>query len=366
MRERLQAILDRFDHLTDQLSDPAVISDTQKFRSLSQERSSLERVVELSRVFLDLTKRKEGAEELIKSGGEMAELASEEIREVNRELPELEKKILIELLPKDPHEGRNTLIEIRAGAGGDEASLFAADLIRMYMKYAGKKGWSSEIISESFSEKGGYKEVVAMLSGPDVYGSLKFESGVHRVQRIPVTEASGRIHTSTVTVAIMPEATDAEVHIDEKDLKIDTMRAGGAGGQHVNKTESAVRITHLPTNTIVICRDERSQIKNRARAMQVLRTRLLDQQIEKQNSELAAQRKAQVGTGDRSERIRTYNFQQERVTDHRIGLTLKKLTSVMEGDLDEIIQSLQQDEYTRKLAESLGQPVPTRQVSNED
>jgi peptide chain release factor 1 len=244
------------------------------------------------------------------------------------------------------------MLEIRAGAGGDEASLFAADLLRMYAKYASKQGWRFEILSESFSEKGGYKEVIAAIEGSEVYTALKFESGVHRVQRVPVTEAMGRIHTSTVTVAIMPEADETDVDINEKDLRIDVFRAGGKGGQGVNTTDSAVRIVHLPTNTVVVCQDERSQIKNKAKALKVLRTRLLDARISAQAAERAANRKSQVGTGDRSERIRTYNFPQERVTDHRIGLTLKRLTSVMEGDLDEIIESLQQDEYSKLLAES--------------
>lgn len=353
MRERLQTILDRFEHITRELSNPVVIANSEKFRELSQERASIEALVSLSQVYLRTLSKKEEAEEIVKTGGELADLAAEEIREANAALPNLEKQILVELLPKDPNDSKNVVLEIRAGAGGDEASLFAADLLRMYFKYAAKKGWRGEILSESFSEKGGYKEVVALLSGANVYRDLKFESGVHRVQRVPTTEANGRIHTSTVTVAIMPEASEAEIQINDKDLRIDVFRAGGKGGQGVNTTDSAVRVTHLPTNTVVICQDERSQIKNKAKAMKVLASRLLDAKEQAQNAERAANRKSQVGTGDRSERIRTYNFPQERVTDHRIGLTLKQLTSVVDGNLDEIVAALQQDEYSRLLAENM-------------
>lgn len=351
MKERLKTILDRFAHLTHELSDPAVISDNNKFRQLSQERAGLEKLVEYAEEFLKLLDAKEHAEELIKAGGEMGELAHEELTEINQRLPDLEKKITIELLPKDPNEGKDIFLEIRAGAGGDEASIFAADLFRMYSKYAGKKGWRVEIMSESYSEKGGYKEVIASISGAGSYQALKFESGVHRVQRVPATEANGRIHTSTVTVAVMPEATESDITIEEKDLRIDVFRAGGKGGQGVNTTDSAVRIVHLPTNTVVVCQDERSQIKNKAKAMKVLRTRILEAERSRLETERAADRKSQVGTGERNERIRTYNFPQERMTDHRIGLTLHRLTSIMEGDLDEIVETLQKDEYSRLLAE---------------
>jgi len=353
VKERLETIIDRFEHLTRELSNPDVINNTNKFRELSQERSSLEGIVALAHLYLENLKKKQQAEEIFSVGGELADLASEEIREVDAAIPELEKKILVELLPRDPNDSKNVVLEIRAGAGGDEAALFAADLLRMYFKFAGKRGWSGEVLSESFAEKGGYKEVVALLTGTNVYRELKFESGVHRVQRVPTTEANGRIHTSTVTVAIMPEATEAEVDIHDRDLRIDVFRAGGKGGQGVNTTDSAVRITHLPTNTVVICQDERSQIKNKAKAMKVLASRLLDAKESAQNAERAANRKAQVGTGDRSERIRTYNFPQERVTDHRIGLTLKQLTSVVDGNLDDIIAALQQDAYSKLLAENM-------------
>jgi len=351
LKERLKTIIDRFEHLTHELSDPAIISDNNKFRELSRERSNLEKLVEHAHQYLDFTNRKEQAEEILKTGGDLVEMAHEEMHEINAAMPALEKLILLELLPKDPNAGKNIMLEIRAGAGGDEASIFAADLTRMYIKYAGKRGWATEILSESFSEKGGYKEVVVEMSGADVYQSLKFESGVHRVQRVPATEAQGRIHTSTVTVALMVEAEETQVTIDDKDLKIETMRAGGAGGQHVNKTESAIRITHMPSGIVVHCMEQRSQIKNRARAMQILRTKLYDRKAAEAAAIRSAERKSQVGTGERNERIRTYNFPQGRMTDHRIGLTLHQLTAVMEGNLEEIIEALQSDEYSRLLAE---------------
>ena len=351
MKDRLKKALDRFEHLTAELSNPDVIKNAEQFKKLSQERSNLENLVVLARAYLQACEQKEHVEEMIKAGDEMAELAHEELKELEPQILTLENQIRLELLPKDPHAGKNIILEIRAGAGGDEASLFAADLLRMYAKYAAEKGWRIEILSESFSEKGGYKEVTATIEGRDVYTKLKYESGVHRVQRVPATEAMGRIHTSTVTVAIMPEADETDITINEKDLRIDVFRAGGKGGQGVNTTDSAVRVVHLPTNTVVICQDERSQIKNKAKAMKVLRARLLDAQVTAQEEARAADRKSQVGTGDRSERIRTYNFPQERITDHRIGLTLKKLSSVIEGDLDDIVEALQQDDYTKQLAE---------------
>ena len=351
MLDRLKAAIDRFDHLTAQLADPDVIQNSELFRKLSQERASIEALVALSHEYLQEKSNFEQALELSQTSGDLGELALQEIYELKPKIEDLEKRIRIELLPKDPDEEKNVILEIRAGAGGDEASLFAMDLFRMYLRFAQNQGWRTEVLSESFSGQGGYKEVSASIEGQDVYRFLKYESGVHRVQRIPVTEASGRIHTSTVTVAIMPEATEADIQIDDKDLRIDVYRAGGKGGQGVNTTDSAVRITHLPTNTVVVCQDERSQIKNKAKAMKVLRARLLQAKVEEQEAKRAANRKAQVGTGDRSERIRTYNFPQERVTDHRIGLTLKKLSTVMKGDLQEIIESLQQEDYSRRLAE---------------
>lgn len=354
LRERLQSAIDRFEHLTAQLSDPQIIQNNSKFRELSRERSQLEKIVELSKQYFQVTQEVSEHEEMMQAGGELALLASEELPTLQQRAQDLEKEIQIELLPKDPDEGKNILLEIRAGAGGEEASLFAADLFRAYLKFAQKRGFRVEILSESFADMGGYKEVVASIEGADVYRVFKYESGVHRVQRIPATEGSGRIHTSTVTVAIMAEATEQDIEIEEKDLRVDVFRASGKGGQGVNKTESAVRIVHLPTNTIVQCQDERSQIKNKEKAMKVLRARLLAVKVEEAEKARAAERRSQVGTGDRSERIRTYNFPQERVTDHRIGLTLKKLSSVIEGDFDEIVTALQQDDYAKRLAQSMG------------
>ncbi len=351
MRERLQRVLDRYAHITSELANPEIIQNANRFRELSQERAQLSPVVALAEEYLSLTKDLEESKAMMAAGGEFAELARQEITELETKLPDLERRLLVGLLPPDPFAGKNIILEIRAGAGGDEASLFVMDLFRMYSRFAAKKNWHVEIMNESFSEKGGYKEVIASMEGADVYNTLKYESGVHRVQRIPVTEASGRIHTSTVTVAIMPEADESDISINDKDLRIDVYRSGGKGGQGVNTTDSAVRVVHLPTNTVVICQDERSQIKNKAKAMKVLRTRLLDAEREKQFSERAADRKSQVGSGERNERIRTYNFPQERLTDHRINFTLKRLSSVMEGDLDEIIAALQQDDYTRQLAQ---------------
>lgn len=352
LEDRLKTVLDRFEHLTSQLSDPELASNPRQFQELSKERAHIEGAATLGKEYLDCLKRKADAEEMIQSGGEMAELAQEELREINSRLPDLGDEIRLSLLPKDPFADKDIFLEIRAGAGGEEASLFAVDLFRMYSKFAADNSWRLELISESFAGQGGYKEVVAMIRGKEVYNRLQYESGVHRVQRIPSTESSGRIHTSTVTVAVLPEAEEEDLKINSKDLRIDVFRAGGKGGQGVNTTDSAVRITHLPTNTVVICQDERSQIKNKAKAMSVLRSRILTTIRDAEAKELSDNRKSQVGTGDRSERIRTYNFPQERVTDHRISLTLKKLTMVMNGEMNEIIDALQKEDYTRKLAEA--------------
>ena len=279
----------------------------------------------------------------------MREMAEEELTELRQRLADKTQEARIALLPKDPDDHKNAVLEVRAGAGGDEAGLFAAELLRMYMHYADAHGWKTELIEDGSTELGGVKESVALISGKNVFQKLKYESGVHRVQRVPVTESSGRIHTSTATVAVLPEAGDVEIEINMNDLRIDTYRASGAGGQHVNRTDSAVRITHIPTGLVVTSQDQRSQIQNRERAMQVLKTRLYDMQRQKQQSEYADQRKGQIGTGDRSERIRTYNFPQGRVTDHRIGLTLYKIDSIMNGDLDEIIDALTLAEQTALL-----------------
>jgi len=276
-------------------------------------------------------------------------LAHEELRALEPQLEELEVQIKFLLLPKDPNDNRNVIVEIRAGAGGEEASLFAAVLFRMYMRYAERKGWTTEMLSSSETGLGGFKEVIFRIEGEGAYSLLKYESGVHRVQRVPVTEASGRIHTSTATVAVLPEAEEVDVHIDSDDLKIDTFRASGAGGQYVNMTDSAVRITHLPTGIVVTCQDERSQLKNRVKAMQLLRAKLYEMELKKQEDELAAERKGQIGTAERSERIRTYNYPQNRVTDHRIGLTLYKLDQILDGDLDELIEALVMADQSERL-----------------
>lgn len=352
-QDRLRQAIDRFEHLTEQLSEPEVIQNAHRFREYSQERAALEKLVHLAKQYLEILRQQKQNEELLSQGGEFAALAQEELEEIRQRLPKVEADLRFELLPKDPDEQKNIILEIRAGAGGDEAAIFVGDLFRMYTRYAMNLGFKVEILNESFSDRGGYKEVSASVEGVDVYKFFRYESGVHRVQRVPTTEASGRIHTSTVTVAIMPEASEAEIIIDDKDLRIDVFRSSGKGGQGVNKTESAVRITHLPTNTVVSCQDERSQIKNKARAMKVLRARLLQVQQDNLDQQRAATRKAQVGSGERNERIRTYNFPQERITDHRIGLTLKKLSSVMEGNLDEIVSALQQDDYSRRLADAV-------------
>lgn len=351
MFDRLLEIKKRYDYLTERLSDPTLPSDPAEFQKVGKENSSLRPIVDNFEIYQKLLHDLEDNKKLI------AEESDEEIREMAKsELPILEQKIAelsaiikIQLLPKDPNDDKNIFLEIRAGTGGEEAALFAADLFRMYTRYAELKGWRVEIASQSETDKNGFKEVIAMISGDSVYSKLKYESGAHRVQRVPETEASGRVHTSAVTVAVLPEADDIDLVIPETDLKIDVMRAGGAGGQHVNKTESAVRITHLPTGLVVLCRDDRSQHKNRAQAMKVLRTRLLDLKQQEQSSSEAAARKTMVGSGDRSEKIRTYNFPQGRVTDHRIGLTLYQLDTVLNGSLDLLIEPLVNHYQTEAL-----------------
>ncbi len=341
MIDKLSAIEEKYEELGRKLSDPETMKDMNNYTRLSKELADLKPVVDSFREYREVIEGIAEAEEIIKSDDpELKELASEELEELKGRLPELERRLKILLLPKDPRDERNVIVEIRAGTGGDEAALFAADLFRMYAKYAEKKGWKVEVIDSSPTGIGGLKEVVALIQGKGAYSRLKYESGVHRVQRVPDTETSGRIHTSAATVAVLPEAEDVDVRIDEKDLKIDTYRASGAGGQHVNKTSSAVRITHLPTGIVVQCQDERSQHKNRVKAMKVLRARLYEIMIREQEQEISETRKSQVGSGDRSERIRTYNFPQNRVTDHRIGLTIQKLPQILEGEIDELIDAL--------------------------
>lgn len=327
--------------IEEKLSDPATVKDRKLFAQLSRSHSELTQVVEGFRRYNDLKKRVAEAREMAAdSDPEIAAMAEEERASAEAALPEVEKQLQVLLLPSDPRDAKNTVVEIRAGTGGDEAGLFAADLFRMYSYYAENKKWKIELLWSSSNDLGGFKEIAFLISGERVYSRLKYESGTHRVQRVPATEAQGRIHTSAATVAVMPEAEDVDIVIKEADLKIDVFRSGGPGGQSVNTTDSAVRVTHLPTGLVVSCQDEKSQIKNKAKALKVLRSRLYDAEEERRQAERAAQRKSQVGTGDRSGRIRTYNFPQNRLTDHRINLTLYSLDRIMEGNIDEVIDAL--------------------------
>ena len=349
---KLDVLQDRFEELTALLGDGEVISDQAKFRAYSKEYAEVEPVVATYKNLLKVQADLEGAQALLKdSDPDMREMAEEEVAEAKAQLIELEATLQRMLLPKDPNDGRNVFLEIRAGTGGDEAAIFSGDLFRMYSRYAERRGWRVEILSENEGEHGGFKEVIARVEGDNVYGKLKFESGAHRVQRVPATESQGRIHTSACTVAVMPEADEVEdVNINPADLRIDTYRASGAGGQHINKTDSAVRITHLPTGIVVECQDDRSQHKNKAQAMKVLAARIKDVQLREQQSKEAATRKSLIGSGDRSERIRTYNFPQGRLTDHRINLTLYKLDFIMDGDLTELTNALAAEHQAELLA----------------
>ena len=342
--DKVQAVENKFMDLEQQISDPSVIARQDEWQKLTKEHASLMPIVETFRKYKDITSTIDGDKEIIDdpdSDDDLIAMAKEEMNGLTKEQADLEDQLHVLMLPKDPRDDKNVIMEIRAGAGGDEAALFAGDLFRMYMKYIEKQpGWKTSIISSNAPELGGFKEVVFSVEGSGVYGKLKYESGVHRVQRVPVTEAGGRIHTSTATVAVLPEAEDVEIDLNMDDVRVDYFRASGAGGQHVNKTSSAVRMTHIPTGMVVECQDERSQLENRAKALRVLKARLLDQAQQKADAELTEERRSQVGTGDRSERIRTYNFPQGRVTDHRINLTLYKLDNILNGDIDEFIQAL--------------------------
>lgn len=341
MINKLEEIADRFREVEGLLADPRVIKDQARYRALSKEHAELAEIVAVYDRFRRLEEETAGSRELLQdSDQEVRDMARGEIAELETRLAELGMQLKQLLIPKDPNDTKNIILEVRAGTGGDEAALFAGDLFRMYCRYAERQGWKVELLSTAESEAGGFKEVIALVSGTGVYSRLKYESGTHRVQRVPETEAQGRIHTSACTVAVLPEAEDVDIDIDPSDLRIDLFRASGAGGQHVNKTESAVRITHVPTGVVVSCQDEKSQHKNKAKAMKVLKSRLLDSMQAEQNAKMAADRKNQVGSGDRSERIRTYNFPQGRCTDHRIGLTLYKLDGIMQGELDELFDAL--------------------------
>jgi len=350
MWEKLSELEDRYNKVSEMLSDPEVLSSPERIRDLGREHSELREIMGIYGRYKKVSSELEQNRELTEADDrELAELAGQEIPALEEELEELESRIKLLLVPKDPIDEKDIILEVRAGTGGDEAGLFAKELYEMYEKYAARKGWKTEMLSASWSGQGGIKEIITQISGKNVFGNLRYESGVHRVQRVPVTESQGRIHTSAVTVAVLPQADEVEMEINEAELKIDVFRSSGPGGQSVNTTDSAVRITHLPTGLVVVCQDERSQHKNKAKAMKILRSRLLDMERQRQQDERASMRKNMVGSGDRSEKIRTYNFPQGRVTDHRIGLTLYKLERVMEGELDEFVEALSSHDRSAQL-----------------
>ncbi|AQW22269.1 peptide chain release factor 1 [Lentilactobacillus curieae] len=350
--DKLQAVVDRYDELNELISDPEVIADTQKFMKLSKEEADLRDTVSTFNKYKSVSGQLDDDEEMLRGkidDPELETMVKDEISDLKSQKEDLEEQLKVLLLPKDPNDDKNIIMEIHGAAGGDEGSLFAADLFNMYSKYAEKQGWNVEIVDEADTEVGGFKEIVLMITGNKVYSKLKYENGAHRVQRIPVTESAGRVHTSTATVGVMPEEEDVDIDIDPKDIKTDVYRSSGAGGQHINKTSSAVRMTHLPTGIVVAMQDERSQQQNRAKAMKILKARVYDYYAQQEKDQYNAERKSAVGTGDRSERIRTYNFPQNRVTDHRIGLTLNKLDRIMNGELDDVIDALIVSDQAKKL-----------------
>lgn len=355
MFEKIEIFDKRYSELSQRLYEPSVAADPEQYQKTMKDLKSIEEIVLTYREYKQAVKSQDESLEILEESGDsdLKELAQLELDEAKQNIEELSENLKILLLPKDPNDARNVIVEIRGGAGGEESALFSAVLFRMYSMYAEKKGYKVEIVNANETELGGYKEISFMIEGEGAYSRFKYESGVHRVQRVPETESQGRVHTSTTTVAVLPEAEDVELEIDPKDLKIDTFRSSGAGGQHINKTSSAIRITHLPTGTVVECQDERSQYKNKDKALKVLKSRLLKEKQDKQASEIAANRKSQVGTGDRSERIRTYNYPQGRLTDHRIGLTLYKLEDILNGNLDEVIDALVTADRAEKLKESM-------------
>lgn len=352
MFDNLEDVADRFREVEGLLSEPTIIADQKRYRQLTKEHADLSEVVAVYHRYKQVCSDIVDNQELLgDSDPEMQELAAAELEQLEEQQEQLEEELQLLLLPKDPNDDKNIILEIRAGTGGDEAALFAADLFRMYSRYAERNRWKVELMSVSETDGGGFKEVIAQISGERVYSRLKFESGTHRVQRVPDTETQGRIHTSACTVAVLPEVADVDIQINPADLRIDLFRSSGAGGQHVNKTESAVRLTHIPTGVVVACQEGKSQHKNKAQALKLLQSRIYEQMQRQQQAEVAADRKSQIGSGDRSERIRTYNFPQGRCTDHRIGLTLYKLEAIMQGDVDEILEALITDHQTRLMSQ---------------
>jgi peptide chain release factor 1 len=352
--DRLQSVEDRYERLNELLSDPDIVNDPKKLREYSKEQSDIQDTVMAYREYKSVREQLKEAKEMLeeKLDAEMREMVKLEVGELEEQVEELEERLRLLLIPKDPNDDKNVIIEIRGAAGGDEAALFAGDLYRMYSRFAEMQGWKSEVIEASSTGVGGYKEIIFMINGKGAYSKMKFENGAHRVQRVPETESGGRIHTSTATVACLPEAEEVEVEIHEKDIRTDTYASSGAGGQSVNTTMSAVRLTHIPTNTVVTCQDEKSQIKNKEKAMKVLRARVYDKIQQEVQAEYDANRKSAVGTGDRSERIRTYNFPQNRVTDHRIGLTIQKLDQILQGKLDEVINALIMEDQAARMEQA--------------